>query len=178
MVSSPVEAWIESAAMLGLDELVQVGDSLAGSWSPESRARGIDLDVLVDAARMARRRPGQARAASASSLVRHRVDSPQETRLRLLVVRAGLPEPEVNVERKTAGGLYLGKPDLSWAVEKVAVDFEGDGHRTDRTQWQRDIDRRERFVDDGWSYQRVTDRHLQHPLSDQLLARLRRALDR
>jgi len=99
-------------------------------------------------------------------------------RLRLLVVRAGSREPELNVERRTAEGLYLGKPDLSWSVEKAAVDFEGDGHRTDRTQRQRDIDRRERFVDHGWSYHRVTDRHLRHPLSGQLLARLRRSLER
>ena len=178
MVASPVEAWIESAAMLSLDELVQLGDSLAGSWSPDPRARGYDLDVLIDAARAARRRPGQTRVGQASMLVRERVDSPQETRLRLLVVRAGLREPEVNVRRRTVDGLYLGKQDLSWIVEKVAVDFEGDGHRTDRTQWQRDIDRRERFVDHGWSYNRVTDRHLQHPLSGQVLARLGRALER
>ncbi|WP_209560532.1 hypothetical protein [Frigoribacterium sp. PvP032] len=178
MVASPVEAWIESAAMLGLDEIVQLGDSLAGSWSTDPRARGIALDVLVDASIAARRRPGQTRVSQASMLVRERVDSPQETRLRLLIVRAGLREPEVNVKRRTADGLYLGKPDLSWMVEKAAVDFEGDGHRTDRTQWQRDIDRRERFVDDGWSYHRVTDRHLQHPLSGQLLARLRRSLER
>jgi hypothetical protein len=177
-VSSPVEAWIESAAMLGVDELVELGDSLAGSWSPDPSARGIDLDVLFDALRAARRRPGQARAVRASLLVRKRVDSPQETRLRLLVIRAGLPAPDVNVKRKTAHGLYLGKPDLSWWTQKVAVDFEGDGHRIDRTQWQRDIDRRERFVDDGWSYHRVTDRHLQHPLSGQLLARLGRSLER
>jgi len=177
-VSSPVQAWVESACLLGLDELIQVGDALAGRWSPHAVARRVPLAVLADTVRIARarRRPGAVLLGEAMTHVRERVDSPRETVLRLAIVRAGRPEPEVNVRRRASDGSVLGRPDLSYPDAKVAVDFEGDGHRTDRRQWEADVDRRERFVDDGWAYLRVTDRHLRPPQWGRFLARLDREL--
>lgn len=179
-VSAPLEAWIESASLLSLDELVQVGDALAGRWSARAAARRLPVRALTDASSRARarRRPGANLLCEAAGLVRERVDSPQETLLRLQIVRSGRPEPEVNVERWAHDGSWLGRPDLSYAEAKVAIDFEGDGHRTDRRQWEADVDRRERFVDDGWAYLRVTDQHLRPPRWREFLDRLDRELGR
>jgi len=177
-VSSPVEAWVQAATILGLDELVQVGDALAGSWSPHSEARELPIETLSAAVAVAgqRTRPGRARLSAALSLVRPRVMSPRETSLRLLIVRHGLPEPETNVARRTRQGRWLGTPDLSYGEEKIAVEYEGDHHRSDRGQWRRDIERSARFVDDGWAYHRVTDDHLAAPRAGAFLARLARDL--
>lgn len=179
-VSSPLQAWVESASLLALDELVQVGDALAGRWSPHAAARRLPMSALAETVSLARarRRPGAVRLGQAMSLVRERVDSPRETLLRLQIVRAGRPEPEVNVRRLGSDGSWLGRPDLSYPDEKVVVDFEGDGHRTDRRQWETDVDRRERFVDDGWAYLRVTNQHLGPPRWQQFLTRLDRELGR
>jgi hypothetical protein len=176
--SAPVEAWVQSATLLGLDELVVVGDALLGSWSARAEARrlpGEQLTAAVGAAHH-RRRPCRQRLDAALSLVRQGVMSPKETALRLLVVRAGLPEPEINVPRRTRHGDWLGTPDLSYGRQRIAVEYEGDHHRSDRRQWRRDIERCARFVDDGWAYHRVTDDHLAPPLAQGFLRRLSRDL--
>jgi hypothetical protein len=51
-----------------------------------------------------------------------------ETRLRLLFVDAGLPEPEVNRWVRDEGGAPLHKPDLSWPRWRVAADYDGQHH--------------------------------------------------
>ena len=57
--------------------------------------------------------------------------SPGETRLRLALVRAGLPEPELNVRLYGVDGRYLGKPDIVYRRQRVVFEYEGDGHRLD-----------------------------------------------
>jgi hypothetical protein len=173
-VADPVEAWVQSATQLSVDELVQVGDALAGRWSPLRLARGRDVAELTAAVAGARGRPGVEQLRAALEWIRPGVMSPRESLLRMMIERAGLPALEVNVQRFASSGAYLGRPDLSDGRRKIAVEFEGDGHRTDRAQWRRDIERGARFVDDGWAYHRVTDDHLRGPLADAFLARLAR----
>jgi hypothetical protein len=176
-VADPVDAWVQSAPLLSVDELVQVGDALAGKWSPYGPARRRDVAVLLAAVERAHRRPGVLRLRAAAEWIRPGVMSPRETLLRLLVEPGGLPPLDVNTKRLTASGAYLGRPDLSDGCRKIAVEFEGDGHRTSRLQWRRDIERAARFVDDGWAFHRVTDDHLRGPLAAMFLARLSRDFD-
>jgi hypothetical protein len=175
-VVDPVSAWCQSAALLSLDALVAVGDALAGSWSPHPAARGRPMAELATGveARAGTRRAGRLR--EALCLVRPRVESPKETELRLLLVRAGLPEPEVNVKQRDAAGRYLGKPDLSWAGHLVSAEYEGDEHRSDPHRWRNDIDRAERFTDAGWRMIRVTQRDLHGAGAERLILRLSRLL--
>ena len=87
-VSSPEQTFIDLACSLSLVDLVVLGDSLvkAGRTTVD-RLVGATNDWAGWGARPARR---------AAGLVRKGVDSPMETRLRLLMVLAGLPEPVVN----------------------------------------------------------------------------------
>jgi very-short-patch-repair endonuclease len=172
----PVEAWIECASVLALDEAIGVGDALAGRWSPWPPASMVEIEHLSRAVDTAARRPGASRLREAIELVRPGVDSPQETDLRLLIVRAGLPEPEVNVKRYTADGSYLGKPDLSYGWCRLALEYQGDHHRTDLETWRYDVARRERFEDEGWRVVLVSRDDLRGPAADVLTARIRRYL--
>lgn len=121
-------AFLAAAQELDLVDLVA-----AGKWLV--RLRRATPTGLCEAA-AAHRGRGAVLVRRASALVRDRVDSPQETRLRLCLVLAGLPEPEVNPV-VFAGGRAVGRVDLFLGRWRVAVEYEGDQHRTDPRQWHR-----------------------------------------
>ena len=83
-------ATAEAAFVAAARELDLVDAVAAGDWLGRSTPTR-----LCDAA-AAHRGRGAVVARRASALVRERVDSVQETRLRLCLVLAGLPEPQVN----------------------------------------------------------------------------------
>ena len=100
-------------------------------------------------------------------------ESPMETRLRLLLTRSGLPEPRLNPAIRI--GDQTLHPDLLYPQWRVAIEYEGEQHRTDERQWRHDIWRREVFEDAGWRQIRVTkDDILKEP--EALLARVARIL--
>ena len=65
-----------------------------------------------------------------------------ETRLRLLVVLAGLPEPVVNHVLRDENGGWTYRFDLSWPQVKLALEYDGRQHAEDSRQWVRDVRRR------------------------------------
>jgi hypothetical protein len=56
-------------------------------------------------------------------------ESPMETRLRLLLVLAGLPPPELQVPIYDDQGGFLGRPDLFYREQRLAIEFDGGNHR-------------------------------------------------
>ncbi|TDD99025.1 DUF559 domain-containing protein [Jiangella asiatica] len=138
----PRRAFFQVAAGWRVDDLVVLGDAILRRWcSPD--------DLADEAARHARRR-GIVRAREALRLVRPGVDSPMESRLRLLIVRAGLPFPVVGFNVIDDTGSWLARPDLAYPDLRIAIEYDGDHHRTDRRQWRRDRFRDESMRDAGW----------------------------
>ena len=91
--------------------------------------------------------------AQALALMKSGVDSPKETELRLLLVKAGLGAPEVgHVIRTRIGPLT---PDLTYPTKRVLLEYEGDLHRNDRRRWRGDFDRVRAFQEAGWTVIRV-----------------------
>jgi hypothetical protein len=84
-----------------------------------------------------------------------RADSPPESTMRVRFASAGLPTPEVNCEIFTEAGVFIAMTDLGWRKYRVAFDYEGDGHRTDRVQWAKDLKRAPRIENANWSYVRA-----------------------
>jgi very-short-patch-repair endonuclease len=94
-----------------------------------------------------------------------------------VIVRAGLPEPpERNAPVTTASGRLLGRADLVYREQRIAIEYDGDGHRSSRRQWQGEVRRYESFADAGWRVNRVTSDDLVSPRI--LLARLSSQLGR
>jgi hypothetical protein len=140
VVATPARAWA-ALGELAVDDLVVLGDAVV-----RRRPDSGDLRRALD---RTARLTGRARLEQALALVRTRVDSPQETRTRLLLVRAGVPEPVPNRDAYADGG-WLAVPDLSWPQVRVALEYLGDVHRVQRGRWRRDVRRREVLEDHGW----------------------------
>lgn len=140
--TAPVPTFLALAAHLSLLDLVILGDALV--------RQSLVTPAELVAAAAANRGRGVRRAREAAALVRPGVDSPMETRLRLLLTFAGLPEPSVNVSVVTAEGLWLARPDLSFFGERVAVEYDGRHHIAREAQWASDLPRRERLERHGW----------------------------
>src|SRR5690606_16025270 len=69
---------------------------------------------------------------------------------RLQLVRAGIPEPALNVRVTDPAGKLIAMPDLSWPKYRVLLEYEGDGHRTSRGKFLSDITRGEDYADGDW----------------------------
>ena len=137
--SSAEVAFVSAAHELDLVDLVAAGDRLArlGLTTPDDLVR-VTAAARGRATRHARR---------AAGLVRDGVDSVQETRLRLALVLAGLPEPEVNPTVHVEGR-RVGRVDLLLRRWRIVIEYEGDQHRVERAQWNRDVWRQEQLVSD------------------------------
>ncbi len=85
---------------------------------------------------------------TALSLLDGGAQSPKETWLRLVLIDAGLPRPVTQI-RVTDGHLvaYL---DMGWEEPKVALEYDGDEHRSNRRRYVKDIRRAEMFDRLGW----------------------------
>jgi hypothetical protein len=154
----PEWVWLQLAKLLSVDELIVAGDHLVRRKSPAST-----MEKLAVALRRFGRRPGAITAHSAVVDIRPGTDSPRETQMRLVLVRAGLPEPVIGWEVHDDDGFFVGTPDGAYVDERIALDFEGDDHRTDVRTFRNDIERREQFEDADWRYVRVTSDHLERP---------------
>lgn len=170
-LTTPEQTWLDLAGMVGRDALVSLGDWLVSYRHPLTTP-----DALAEIVRSVPGRRGIAKARAALALIRTRSESPAETRLRLLIVDAGLPEPELNYLIHQRNGAFLARVDMAFPDRRVVLEYEGDGHRVDRHVWFRDIRRREHLEDLGWRVVRVTAADLHSPRP--LLSRLSRLLTR
>lgn len=155
------ELTLERAVVL-LDALVTDADNYRGLRRPE-RARTLATKGEI-AERLAEwgRFPGCATIRAALERSRESVESPKESETRLMLVDAGLPEPVVQFEERENGRL-IARIDLAYPELKIAIEYEGDGHRTDKAQWRRDIARQRELESRGWIVVRLTQDDLQHP---------------
>jgi hypothetical protein len=173
-VLDEAETWCDLAQVLTADELTVVADSLLAP----GRADPAETLATLGSRASAPYRRHRSRLLRALERARPGVRSPRETLLRLLIVDAGLPEPEVGMRVYSRDRRYLGEADLGYRQERLLLEYEGDHHRTDKGQFRYDIRRREGFEDAGWSVLRVTADDMDVPaLRAELFARLRRRLE-
>lgn len=171
LVCHPLEVLCQIAPMLDADDLVVIIDHLLGPGSllpdvtPESLAGGL-------AERRGRR--GVAAVRAALDEARCGVESPGETRTRLLLLRAGFPEPVMNhrvTDPDRAGRSR--RIDLAYPGLLIGVEYQGDLHRTSRAAWRDDEARRDSLASVGWVLRYVTADDIERPA--RFLSALRRS---
>lgn len=157
-VESRADTFIHLASILTLDELVAVGDWLVS----KRRAAPLTADDLLAHSKRFKGMIGMQLVLAAIALIRVGADSPAETRTRLLIVRAGLPEPVLQYEIRDAFGNRIATVDLAYPERRLAIEYEGDHHRTSDDQFHYDLRRYSRVEDEHWNVIRVTKRDLQN----------------
>jgi hypothetical protein len=121
---------------------------------------------VADVLSLAVARPGSRgirRLRSVLKLVDGGAESPQESRVRLLLVAAGLPPPETQIEFTDEFGMARIRVDMGWREWRVAVEYDGVQHWSDRYQRSWDIDRIAMLEAMGWVVVRVSAEMLSRP---------------
>jgi Protein of unknown function (DUF559) len=161
--------------VVGADEIEMIGGVVVtsptrtaldlGCWYPKMTAvAGIDAlagateikaaDVELLARRYSGRR-GIARARRAIELFDAGAQSPKESWLRVVLIEAGLPRPQTQIAVRDEFGSAVAYLDMGWEDVKVAVEYDGEQHRTDRRQYAWDVRRLEMLERRGWIVVRV-----------------------
>jgi hypothetical protein len=120
------------------------------------RATGTKINEVLQIADLHRGARRLRQLEAALELVDPGSQSPKETWLRLLMIRAGLPRPTTQFPVMIAGGAQVYYLDMGWEDLMVAVEYDGEQHRLDRWQYTRDIRRTEALDRVGWIVIRVT----------------------
>jgi len=155
-IEHPVRAWRQVASLWRIDDLVALTDFLLSDRGRVPLASVDELAAEVET--MGDVRGGILRRALAQA--RSGVRSPRETRLRLMLVRAGLPEPEVNWTLRDDSGLRVAELDLAYPRWHVAPEYDGRVHAADAAQFAKDADRWDAIRAAGWDHVRILNHHL------------------
>jgi hypothetical protein len=148
-VTTPARTALDLARRYPTERAVAAIDALANA----TRLKPTEIDELVQRYRGHR---GVALARKTLALVDSGAESPRETWLRLLLIRAGFPSPTTQFVVRDEYGQPIARLDLAWPDLKIAIEYEGDHHRTDRRQFNRDIRRTDSLIELGWIVIRVT----------------------
>ncbi|UXA18627.1 hypothetical protein [Mycobacterium sp. SMC-4] len=135
---------------------------------------------LADVGAVVTRHPGARgirRLREVLELVDGGAESPQETRVRLRLIRDGAPRLQTQIPIRNASGRAVRRIDMGWEDYRVGVEYDGEQHWTDPTAHSADIARLEFLADCGWIIIRVSARHLR-VAPDDIWRRAERALRR
>lgn len=91
-----------------------------------------------------------------------RADSPPETRLRLMLIRAGLPAPMLQLIILNEYGQKIATADLGYEKQKVAIFYDSHIHR-DKSTWEFDAWANAQMAELGWERVRVTGQMMRTP---------------
>lgn len=141
------------------------------------RLGGVDALALVDASlRMKHldkltleRTPSPCLRALAS--IAEPAESPMETRLRWLLLKGGLPRPEVQRNLFDPQGRFVGRADLFYPEARLVIEFDGANHRERLVEDNR---RQNSLLNAGFALLRFTAADLREP--NRIVAQVSEAL--
>ena len=147
-LTTPLRTALDLACWYPLTTSVAALDALARATD----FKAADVELLADGYRGRR---GVARAKQAIALFDGGAQSPKESWLRVVLIRAGLPRPRTQIPVLNEFGSAIAYLDMGWEDVKVAVEYDGDHHRNDRRQYSWDVRRSELLQRRGWIVIRV-----------------------
>ncbi|MEE1296574.1 MAG: DUF559 domain-containing protein [Bifidobacterium sp.] len=161
-------AWVMMAAWVSVDELVILGECL---MLRDKRLKRMTLDSLGDYMAKVERWVGRdtgrkrhvrglGKCRAAMRVMREDTDSSYESRMRLLLLRRGFGNAEVNVtvRNEHRAGYFL--LDAAFRRMKVAVEYDGKQHAG---QWSADQKRQKDLEDMGWTVLHACQEDLEDP---------------
>jgi hypothetical protein len=181
-LTSPERTWLDLATLVrDHDALVAAGDALLQRRDGPPRPPGVlgsnplSSFAAIDAVLGRRRRTKGINAARyARTCLRPGVDSAPETKIRMIIIGAGLPEPVVN-EQVWLSPTVRRRPDLHYAQWRIAIQYDGRGHE-ETGQLNSDIHRDDDFSVHGWVTVRAASDIYTRKGQSLFLERLRRAI--
>lgn len=169
------DTWTQLSASASVEDLIVAADWLITGDEPYSGdPPPTTLDELDRAIARRGRMRGVRALRRARDSSRYGPLSPQETRLRLVLAEALLPEPALNHRVTDDEGSLVAMVDIAYPEYRIAIEYLGDHHRTTTGVYRDDILRRERLADRGWSVLYTTAHDVASPAF--LIVRLRRLL--
>jgi hypothetical protein len=141
-VATPQRTAFDLGRFLRRDAAVTHLDALA-------RATGLASEHMLPLTAMYKGARGIRRFRTAIDLMDDGAQSPKETWLRLLLIDAGYPRPQTQIPVLDSG-VARAFLDMGWEDIMVAVEYDGEQHRTDRRRYVWDM-RRQAFIErKGW----------------------------
>lgn len=168
-LTTPVRTAYDLARRLDLVEAVVALDALAGRFG-FGPAEVLELAARHPRARGRRRLPGV--VAHAEPLA----ESAMETRLRMLLVLAGLPRPVAQHGIADRRARIVAWTDLAYPKSRIAIEYDGEEHFS-KARSMRDTYRDTRLVDLGWRVYRYRACDV-YGDPERIVADVRRALAR
>ena len=172
---------VETIRRLSVTTLERTLRDLCVQWSAEEALIALDMAVhgkLVDSVGLWRNalaamgRPGAKRLRELARLAEP-AESPMETRLRWLLLHAGLPRPQVQADLHDRQGRFVGRADLYFPMSRLVVEFDGGNHRE---RLVGDDRRQNELVNGGFTVLRFTSADLRNR-PEIVVAQVRGALD-
>lgn len=120
--TSMVRTIADLCGRLTLTEAVVIADAALHS-------RQISLKQLSSWALSNPRRHGIRNLRRVLDLVEPAAESPMESRLRMLLVLAGLPRPKAQISIHDRWGRFVGRPDLYYEQHRLGIEYDGGVHR-------------------------------------------------
>jgi very-short-patch-repair endonuclease len=151
-VTTPERTAFDLARRPPLTQAVARLDALAN-------ATGFKVSDIVELAARHPHTRGLRQLEAALDLVDPGAQSPKETWLRLLLVNAGFPKPQTQIPVLGPDGYPRYFLDMGWKDIMLAVEYDGEQHRTSRPQFVKDVERLEYLNRVGWTHIRVLSEH-------------------
>jgi hypothetical protein len=147
---------------------VQQLDALANATD----VKDVDVEAIMSRHPGAR---GVVRLRRVLPLVDGGAESPQETRTRLALIKAGMPAPRTQIVVRDEYGEFVARIDMGYEDLRVGIEYDGPQHWTNAGQRDRDIDRYSALLDLGWVIVRVSGELLRYRQAT-LIARVAAAM--
>ncbi len=151
-ISTRPRTWLDMARLLPLNDLVCMGDELIRVPRQALEGRDTPFATLEELRALVERHPnlqGVVRARQALELMRVGADSAPESLLRLAMLDAGIPEPELQLKLRSDDP-FSPSADLGFRQRRVAIQYDG-GHHLAEAQTLSDRRRNKAFETAGWT---------------------------
>ncbi|HEX2215000.1 MAG TPA: hypothetical protein VHH12_16410, partial [Mycobacterium sp.] len=147
-VATPARAALDLGRHLKRDKALAHLDAL-------SSATGLTAGEVLALAERYKGTNGVRKCREAVDLMDAGAQSPKETWLRLLLIDDGFPRPVTQIPLFEPNGYAFAYLDMGWPELKIAVEYDGEHHRTDTDQYRWDARRLRKILALGWIHIRV-----------------------